>query len=497
MTIAGNLAFQSGAFYLTYLNPAGATMVNVTGTASLAGTVNAVFAPAAYVTKSYDILHSGGLGGTTFSGLAVIPPNFDASLSYSTTDVFLNLTAQLGQSTTFNVNQQNVAKALNGFFNTGGTLPPEFTSVFGLTGAALGNALSGLDGEVATGAEHSALQLTNEFLDLLLDPFVDGRSNSGGIGGGGSILGFAPDQQANLAPDVALAYAQVFKAPPPPTNPGQRWSAWGSAYGGSSNSSGDQTIGSNSVKAATYGFAAGMDFQLTPHSIAGFALAGGGTNWGLANAPGSGNSNAVQFGGYAVDWFGPAYLAGALSFSNHWFTTNRTALGDELSANFVGQSYGTRFEGGYRYKALPTLGVTPYGAVQFQDFYTPGYSENDLTGGGFGLSYASMNATDVRTEFGARLDDQMLLGGKPLILSGRLAWAHDFVGNPALSAVFQSLPGSSFTVNGAPIPRDSALTTARAQWRLSTNWSVITQFDGEFASGSQTYAGTGTLRYTW
>jgi hypothetical protein len=26
MTIAGNLAFQPGVFYLTYLNPAGATM---------------------------------------------------------------------------------------------------------------------------------------------------------------------------------------------------------------------------------------------------------------------------------------------------------------------------------------------------------------------------------------------------------------------------------------------------------------------------------------
>ena len=50
---------------------------------------------------------------------------------------------------------------------------------------------------------------------------------------------------------------------------------------------------------------------------------------------------------------------------------------------------------------LPTLGVTPYGAVQFQDFYTPAYSESDVGGGGFGLSYASTNATDVRA-IGAR-----------------------------------------------------------------------------------------------
>jgi uncharacterized protein with beta-barrel porin domain len=59
------------------------------------------------------------------------------------------------------------------------------------------------------------------------------------------------------------------------------------------------------------------------------------------------------------------------------------------------------------------------------------------------------------------------------------------------------LPGSAFTVNGAPIPHDSALTTAGAKLFLAANWMLLAKFDGEFARGSQTYAGTGTLRYTW
>jgi hypothetical protein len=36
-----------------------------------------------------------------------------------------------------------------------------------------------LDGEVATGAEVPAPQLMDEFLNLMLDPFVDGRLGSG------------------------------------------------------------------------------------------------------------------------------------------------------------------------------------------------------------------------------------------------------------------------------------------------------------------------------
>ena len=95
---------------------------------------------------------------------------------------------------------------------------------------------------------------------------------------------------------------------------------------------------------------------------------------------GSGRSDAFQAGTYGVSWFGPAYVASALAFTNHWFTTNRAALGAPLSANFLGQSYGARLEGGWRFGVLPTLGVTPYGAVQVQDFHTPSYSERDPTG---------------------------------------------------------------------------------------------------------------------
>ena len=93
LTIHGNLAFQSGALYLVQVNSTTASLANVIGTASLAGTVQANIA--SVTNKSYDILHAaGGLGGTTFSGASV--NNFNASLSYTATDVFLTLRAALG-----------------------------------------------------------------------------------------------------------------------------------------------------------------------------------------------------------------------------------------------------------------------------------------------------------------------------------------------------------------------------------------------------------------
>src|SRR5581483_2669110 len=166
--------------------------------------------------------------------------------------------------------------------------------------------------------------------------------------------------------------------------------------------------------------------------------------------------------------YGPLYFTAMAAFGNSWFTTNRTAAaGDQLRATFNGQDYALRGEAGYRFAVLPTAGITPYAAIQSQWLHTPGYAEADLTGGGFGLSYAAQNANDTRSELGARADDLTGLGSMPLILRGRLAWAHDSVSGAALTPTFQALPGASFTVNGAAVPKNSALASAGAQLFLN------------------------------
>jgi uncharacterized protein with beta-barrel porin domain len=494
LKVNGNLAFQTGAFYVATLNATTSTLANVSGAATLAGNVEANI-QGGLSNKTYTILHSGGLGGTTFDGFISTMPGLTATLTYTPTDVLLAFNANLGVGGNLNINQQNVANALNNFFNNGGALTAGFLPVFNLTGANLQNALTQLSGEANVDGEATTFQQMTQFLSLMLDPFVAGRNGIGG--GGGGALGFAPEQEANFPSDIALAYDAILKAPPKPATLDQRWTAWGTAYGGSDKTNGDPVVGSNTFTANTFGFAAGMDYHAAPDTILGFALAGGGTNWTLAQALGGGRSDAFQAGVYGTKYFGPAYLAGSLAFANNWMTTNRTALGDQLTASFNAQTFGGRVEAGYRYAVQPAIGVTPYGALQAQSFHTPNYTETDLTGGGLGLNFAAMNATDTRGELGARFDGLTTLNGLPLILRSRLAWAHDWVSNPALTAVFQALPGGSFVVNGAALPANSALASVGAELKINPHVSLLGKFDGEFAANSQTYAGTGTLRYTW
>ena len=255
--------------------------------------------------------------------------------------------------------------------------------------------------------------------------------------------------------EIALAYSKVIKTPvykaAPITTFEQRWTAWGAGFGGYNKTSGDPAVvGSHDLIARTASYAAGLDYHVTRDTIVGFALAGGGTNWSLAQGIGGGRSDAFQAGAYAATRSGPAYLAASLAFANHWMSTDRFApIGDHLTADFKAQSYGGRVETGYRF-GTPIVGVTPYAAVQAQSFRTPGYSEVDVNGGGFGLSYNSRTGTDTRSELGARFDHVAAFNRDAVLtLRGRLAWAHDWVSNPTLAAAFLALPGTNFIVNGA------------------------------------------------
>ncbi|MBR0956975.1 autotransporter domain-containing protein [Bradyrhizobium japonicum] len=497
LTISGSLAMQSGALYLVQVGSVSATHANVTGTATLTGAdVQVTVASGGTIAKQSTILHAaGGFGGTTFASASAT--NFVASLSYTPTDVLLDLSAALGAGTGLNVNQQNVADTLNNAFNNGGALPANFAAIFGLTGSNLRTALSQLSGEPATGAQQGAFQFMGQFMELMLDPSVGGRDAASGAGD--QAFGFAPERAA-LPDDIALAYAKATKTPLDKAQPAfePRWSVWGSGFGGTSKTGGDAVIGSNDLAARTAGGAAGLDYHLTRDATVGFALAGGGTRWDLAQGLGGGKSDAFQGGVYAAVRSGPAYVAASLVAANHWMSTDRfAAFGDHLAASFNAQSYGGRIEGGYRI-ATPLVAITPYAALQAQSFRTPAYSETDLTGGGFGLAYNARSATDTRGELGARFDRAMLVApGTALTLRGRLAFAHDWVSNPALSAVFQTLPGASFVVNGAAPAKDTALVSTGADLHLARGITLSAKFDGAFADRAQTYTGTGTLRYRW
>jgi uncharacterized protein with beta-barrel porin domain len=259
-------------------------------------------------------------------------------------------------------------------------------------------------------------------------------------------------------------------------------------------------VGSNTATSRVFGTAVGADYRFSPFTLAGFALAGGGTNFSIANGLGSGRSDLFQAGAFLRHAVGPAYLSAALAYGWQDITTDRsvTIAGvDRLRAKFNANAFSGRLEGGYRL-VTPWMGVTPYAAGQFTTFELPNYAEAVVSGANtFALSYAGKDVTASRSELGVRTDRSYAMRDAILTLRGRFAWAHDFNTDRNVAATFQTLPGASFVVNGAAPAHDAALTTAAAEMKWQNGFSLGAAFEGEFSNVTRSYAGKGVARYQW
>lgn len=506
LTITGNLAFQSAAIYRINVNPSATSFANVTGSATLGGaTVNAVFNSGSYVNKLYSILTAGGGVSGTFASSVVntnLPAGFQTSLSYDATHAYLNVSLNLmpgssspGSSGAMSGNQQAVGNAIMNTFNANGGIP----MVYGMMGTA---GLTQASGELATASQQTAFDAMNQFMGLLTDPFMQ-RSGGGGAGSANGASAHAEEGEgasAYASDKRTDAFAMLTKAPPRAFEP--RWSVWSAAFGGSQSTDGNKVVGSNDTTSRAFGTVVGADYLFSPRTLAGFALAGGGTSFSV-NGLGTGRSDLFQAGAYLRHADGPAYVSAALAYGWQDIVTDRyvaIAGVDHLRAEFNANAYSGRVEGGYRFVApvMGSLGITPYAAGQSTTFDLPAYAERVLSGtNAFALAYSPKSVTDVRSELGIRSDKSFALSDGVLTLRSRFAWAHDYNLDRSIAATFQALPGTSFAVNGAAQAPDAALTTASAEVRWLNGWSAAITFEGAFSNVTSSYAGKGAVRYQW
>ncbi|MBR0829683.1 autotransporter domain-containing protein [Bradyrhizobium manausense] len=500
LTVQGSLTFTAASSYMVEVSPATADRTNVTGTATLGNaTVNATFAPGTYVAKQYTIVHANSINGS-FSSLVNtnLPSGFAPSLSYDTQNAYLNLVLSFTPpSGNLNINQQNVANALINFFNSNGTIPIVFGS---LTPAGL----TQISGEVGSAPQQATFNAMNQFMGLMTDPFISGRGDP--VSAGGSPNAYTDESMAYAATGRGRgkserdAYAAVYTKAPVAPSFEQRWSIWAAGFGGSQNTDGNAIVGSNNTTSSLYATAVGADYRVSRDTLVGFALAGGGTNFTVANALGGGRSDLFQAGAFFRHIVGPAYVTGALAYGWQDVVTDRTvtvAAIDRLRAEFNANAWSGRLEGGYRFVAQG-IGLTPYAAAQVAAFDLPAYAEQAIVGSNqFALAYNARSVTDTRTELGLRTDKSFAQADGIVTLRGRMAWAHDFNPDRAIGATFQTLPGASFVVNGAAMAADSALVTGAVEKKWLSGWSAAGTFEGEFSSVTRSYAGKGVVRYAW
>lgn len=546
LTINGNLTFSQGGIYAVQTSSTQASNTAVNGNVTLARAgVTAYVTPTQYGLfpgsqgQTYKILTSSNpLGsGNAFNSSVSVASNSltvaqqlsvlgSASLSYDAYNVYITLPSyavEVQLPTNAPDNAQNIAGAINSSILSGNSVSSGVQNLASLSGDALNAAVIQLGGQPGGVSVTNGFNAGGNIVNTSLDPTVDGRDTSSDSSsqpcntasadaGSSTALAYAPADSVTARANAA--FQALWPRPARPVSRPQ-FTLWGASYGGVGSITGNAATGAASTQSQVYGIVTGLDDHIAPATVIGFALGGGGTSWQLSQGLGSGHSGMAQASIYGMQHYEPLYVAGALAYSWQGVSTSRTvtlAGFDTLDANFGANVLSARLETGLRLPSdlliashlPPNAAITPYGAVQPQVMFVPGYGEYAATGSNqFALSYASQTHSTIRTELGTWFDTDLAFTALSFAQAGalkaygRIAWAHDFNNESTSVAFFQQLPGSSFLINTAKPAANSALVTSGLEYRLADGWSVLAKFDGEYSPTTSIYAGTGAIKKVW
>lgn len=506
LSVAGDLTLMPGSTYFFLVDrfmeyaATGFTqrqnLIAVTGKASLSGALQVhAYGPYVRNAKIPVVTAAGGITGTfeTFDGARGFGPLIRAVVRYDANSAYI-LLAPLSirpmLPTNASANQVNVATAVD-YALANAASPEVFADLGDLGSDPLKDALDQLSGEAANAVSYAGLFAGGEFLQLLASPsasFEDEGMTSASNAQHRTRLAFnGPAEQTPLS-------SASERGP---------LSVWGTVLGGWSHTKGDPGgIGSHNTTAANGGLALGLEYDLADSGFAvGAAVSMGEAKWTVATGLGSGRATYQMIGLYSSKHFGAFYASGAVDGAQFVATTDRAVNYHGVNyyrAHFHAQEIGARLEIGRRFSD-GALGITPYAAVQGQQFRTPGYAEAGPTSSPLlALSYAKQTIEDANHELGVQVD-QALWSSDPsaLRLGARLGWIHDYSGASNRHASFTQFAGTDFKVNGNPIAQDAARVALFASSTLTDELSISARALSELSQDTQSYAGSLSLAYHW
>jgi uncharacterized protein with beta-barrel porin domain len=486
----GSLIQNGGSTFQVTANSSAASLVTVTGAATVnGGTVN-VLAPSGISAPntSYTILNAATLTGT-FAGVTTASPFLKPSLTYNGGIVTLNLAVSF-QNGAQTGNAGAVAAALDKALSS--PVATDFTNVItSLTtttwsGASL--ALMTLSGQQYSNWLTTTAQSAQTFMDSF-------QVQAGGSSGGSSAgLPGGSTYQA-LKVDGADACDTTCDVEP-------LWGAWGGGMGAFG------TVAGNANAAGlTYnlgGFIAGLDRRFAPGLRLGVTTGFNAATFYSQGLPGNGTSNTLQFALYGEYAPGPFYLDGLAGYGHSDNRMNRPIVISGLPFRMA-QGYTTantffsQLEAGYKIPVAPSFGgfVTPFARLQASTSTSNGFSESGADS--LDLTVAAQTTQSLRTVLGAQLGAAIDAPWREkLDLLVRLGWSHEYADlTRPVTAAFAGAPAISFTTFGAEAPRDGVVIGLGARTQIAEHTSLYFRYDGDLAGGNTNHVLNAGVRYVW
>jgi len=496
LTVAGNLTLGSMSTYVAEIQGAIADRVNVTGTASLAGTLRLVALGGTYLFNSpYTLLSAaGGASGTfgTVDTTGSFGAGVTAAVNYTANDVLMTLSPKaltplvMASGSGASANVLAVSSALDRSMSNSGNLS-SFFNLYNLPAGSIPTALNQLSGEAHAGAPAVGNSVATHFLGNLLDANLPGRLSS-----------------AISGPGAASFTGRVSKGHDEPTRPAfldqPRFALWGATFGSVGRVDGDIRIGSAKQDIDDAHIAVGADFRVLPDSVAGVAVSGGRARSSLSGGLGKIETDVFQAGLYGSTKLGSLNLSAAGGYTrlDNDGTRAVPVLGNTLTSSYVSTAWSGRLQASAAVLSWNGLSLSPLAALQAVHVHSPAFFERASLGGNAGaLSVASRGDMTSRSELGLQLDAQTLLGRFPVSGYVRASWAHYFQRDAAVMASLTALPSASFLTQGSRPDRNGALLSAGVDTKMNERVTLGVRLDSEISANTRRLGGTAQMKVSF
>ena len=495
LTVSGDYTQAASGVYQVEINAAGQNdRVNISGTATLGGTVSVLAQPGTYSRNtSYTILSSGARVGT-FSSVSSNFAFMTPTLSYVGDDVLLNLTLasdafQKGAQTP---NQKSIGAALDqAAANATGDFNTVLNALASLDTANGSRALDMIGGQNYSGFSTLSVQSVLAFMNSFTQQ-VGGNNQGGGpqssSNGGGSNAGSGGHMLLAEACDVACETVS-------------RWGAWGGGLAGAGTVAGD-----TSSRGVTYnlgGFAAGIDYRFDPKFLAGVAVGYAGANLFTQGIDGRGTSDTVQLALYGKLTEGALYVDGLAGYARSENRMQRPIVFPGIQRTASGQTHADQFfaqlESGYRIGlgGPADTFVTPFARLQASTSTQAAFTETGAAS--LNLNVAEQTTQSLRSVLGAQVGTSIDAGWREkLNLAFRLGWSHEYADTARpVTASFAGAPALTFTPTGAAAPRNGVVLGFSATTSIAEATSLYVRYDGDLAGDNTNHLLSVGVRMIW
>jgi uncharacterized protein with beta-barrel porin domain len=496
LTIVGDYTqTASGTLTVEIASPTSYDIINVTGAASLNGTLQPVLLNGYRPTGNQVfpfLTAAGGVTGT-FSRVTgqVLSPTLTLQPRYYANHVELLIARDyVNPSLNLTPNQRAVGNMLNGLSDTAsGDLNQVLNTIDSLSS---GSQVAGAYQEIS--ADKAASLATLGFAGASL--FRQGLANRitnlryGGMGGAGGLGGLSSfNLNYSKASGLMLAYNSASLAglitAKKRAAPETRWGLYldpGLALG-----SQKSTINQTGYNFVIAGFTAGADYRLRDDLLVGLATGYSHTGADFRRSGGSLENHTWPLTAYAAYLPESFYAYGSVGYALNLFSLERQISFGDLSRKAKSSPTGHQFnaycEAGYDLKAHPLV-VTPLASLAYSRVWVNGFTESGA--GSLNLEVASQQAESLQTGIGAKVAAPLKRNGVTVVPQVYAAYQHEFSNNSRGLDARLSQGGSTFSFQTEQLGRDFAVLGAGATILTRKNFSLQINYNAEVGRANYT-----------